>query len=227
MKKKKTMNIAQTEIVVVLDRSGSMSTIQEATVKGFNEFLNEQQNAQGEAFLTLVQFDDRVDVVYQNTPVKEVSPLISGITFVPRGSTALLDTIGSTIEKMFETKRDVVFVIITDGDENASKTYTREAVFKMIDTQKKDARWKFIFLGANQDAIHAGNSLGISSNNSINYSATTAGTTNVFHSVSANIGTYRSSKVLSNVNEENFGFFSTSLEQDLTFKDDQREDSLK
>jgi Mg-chelatase subunit ChlD len=227
MKKKKTMNIAQTEIVVVLDRSGSMSSIQEATVKGFNEFLNEQQNAEGEAFLTLVQFDDRVDVVYQNTPVKEVSPLISGVSFVPRGSTALLDTIGSTIEKMFETKRDVVFVIITDGAENASKTYKRDAVFKMISTQQEEAKWKFIFLGANQDAIRAGNSLGISSNNSINYSASTEGTTNVFNSVSSNIGKYRSSKFSSGVNDENFAYFSTSLEQDLTFKEDQRKDSLK
>lgn len=227
MKKKKNMNIAQTEIVVVLDRSGSMSSIQEATVKGFNEFLNEQQNAQGEAFLTLVQFDDRVDVVYQNTPVKEVSPLVSGVSFVPRGSTALLDTIGSTIEKMYETKRDVVFVIITDGDENASKTYKRDAVFKMISTQQEEAKWKFIFLAANQDAIHAGNSLGISSNNSINYSASSEGTANVFHSVSSNIGNYRSSKASTDINEENFAFFSASLANDLTFKDDQREDSLK
>jgi uncharacterized protein YegL len=103
----------QTEIVVVLDRSGSMQSIAGSTVDGFNTFLNEQQNAEGEAFMTLVQFDDRYEVDYKSVPVKDVSPLINGETFKPRGMTALLDAIGKTVNEL-ETDRDVVFVIITE-----------------------------------------------------------------------------------------------------------------
>jgi Mg-chelatase subunit ChlD len=226
MKNEKNKKIEQTDIVVVLDRSGSMSSIQEATVEGFNKFLVEQQNSEGEAFLTLIQFDDRVETPYTAVPVKEVSPLISGVSFVPRGGTALLDTIGSAIEKMHETKRDVVFVIITDGEENASKTYTKEAIFKMIETQQNEEKWKFLFLAANQDAIRAGGSLGISSTNSINYTSTKAGTTNAFYSASENITKYRSAKM---------AMFSTDFEENsviasaassLDFSDEQRSKTL-
>ena len=87
----------QTEIVVVLDRSGSMEAIGKATVDGFNTFLKEQQNAEGEAFLTLVQFDDRYEIDYKSTPIKDVNPLILNETFSPRGSTALFDAIGRTM----------------------------------------------------------------------------------------------------------------------------------
>lgn len=185
----------ETEIVVVLDRSGSMGSIAPATVEGFNTFLTEQQNAEGEATITLVQFDDRYELNYQSVPVKNASPLILGESFVPRGSTALYDAIGKTIEEL-KTDKDVVFVIITDGEENSSKVYKQEAIFKMIENCEKEERWKFLFLAANQDAIKAGRSIGIKGGNSITYAATTDGASKVFRSMSANTANYRSSKLV-------------------------------
>jgi hypothetical protein len=212
--------LLQTEIVVVLDRSGSMSTIDQATVDGFNKFLNEQQNSEGEAFLTLVQFDDRYDFYYKSLPIQQAEPLILNETFKPRGSTALLDAIGKTIDEL-ETDRDVVFVIITDGEENASKTYKREAIMKMIETKTNEG-WKFLFLAANQDAIKAGGSIGINRHNSINYSSNDASTSNVFASVSDNMKEYRNSKFYSasidNVDLE-------EISKNLNFKTDQRDKS--
>ena len=212
--------LIQTEIVVVLDRSGSMRSIDKATVEGFNKFLDEQKNSEGEAFVTLVQFDDRYEMNYQNVPVKNVDNLVLNETFIPRGNTALFDAIGKTIEEL-KTDRDVVFVIITDGEENASKTYKREAIMKMIETQTNEG-WKFLFLAANQDAIQAGGSIGIKGSNSINYSSNDISTANVFASVSDNMSKYRSSKIaalnLSDTNLEN-------ISKDLNFDDDQRNKS--
>jgi hypothetical protein len=216
MKKKENFN--QTEIVVVLDRSGSMGSIAPSTVEGFNKFLLEQQNSEGEAFITLVQFDDRYEVNYSSIPVKNAQPLILGESFVPRGSTALLDAIGRTIEEL-KTDRDVVFVIITDGEENSSKTYKRKAINKMIDNLQKEEEWKFLFLAANQDAIKSGSSLGISADNSITYAATSAGAYNVFNTVSVNMSSYRNAKL-----------YSTDLNMvadSLKFKDEQREEQKK
>ena len=220
MESKKIKNTEQTEIVVILDRSGSMASIGKATVEGFNKFLDEQKNSEGEAFITLVQFDDRYEMDYQGLPVKDATPLILGENFIPRGGTALFDAIGKTIEDL-NTDRDVVFVIITDGEENSSKTYKREAIMKMIETQT-EAGWKFLFLAANQDAIKAGGSIGIRGANSINYSSNAESTGNVFANVSSNMSKYRSSKFasmkLSDVDME-------QLSKDLNFDDKQREES--
>jgi len=226
-KKPKKSDLNQTEIVVVLDRSGSMGSIAPATVEGFNKFLNEQQNAEGEAFITLVQFDDRYEMNYQSVPVKNVSPLILGESFVPRGSTALLDAIGKTIEEL-KTERDVVFVIITDGEENASKIYKREAINKMIETLQKEDGWKFIFLAANQDAIKAGNSIGIQTANSMTYAATAAGADSAFMSVSSNMSKYRSAKsVAYRVTSLSKDIDTKLFSDNLNFSDNQRDDQKK
>jgi hypothetical protein len=225
----KAQKLNQTEIVVVLDRSGSMGSIAPSTVEGFNTFLNEQQNSEGEAFITLVQFDDRYEINYKSIPVKNAQKLILGESFVPRGSTALLDAIGQTIEGL-ETDRDVVFVIITDGEENSSKTYKREAINKMIDTLQKENGWKFLFLAANQDAIHAGSSIGIQTANSITYASNNSGTSKVFATVSSNMSKYRSSKAAafySASDESEISASLTSSLQDLSFTDDQREEQKK
>lgn len=209
--KKHTKKMNQTEIVVVLDRSGSMGSIANATVEGFNKFLAEQQNADGEAFITLVQFDTVYELKYKSVPVKNAQYLVNGASYVPRGGTALLDAIGKTIEDL-DTDRDVVFAIITDGEENASTTYKREAIFKMIETLTSEG-WKFIFLGANQDAIRAGNSIGISSMQSMTYAATNDGATKSFNAFSSNIARYRSMKLTSSV---------VDATASLNFSDDQR-----
>jgi hypothetical protein len=219
MKNQKQKDLKSTEIVVVLDRSGSMGSIAPETVEGFNKFLTEQQNSEGEAYITLVQFDDRYELNYQSIPVKNAQPLILGESFVPRGSTALLDAIGKTIENL-DTKRDVVFVIITDGEENSSSTYERKAINKMIDALQKEEGWKFLFLAANQDAIAAGSSIGIKASNAMSYDATGDSVASVFYSVSSNMASYRSAKITTAASLQD-------LESEISFKDSQRKDAKK
>jgi len=186
-------NIKETEIVVILDRSGSMRKISAETVDGFNTFLDEQKNAEGEAFITLIQFDDRYEVDYKSVPVKEAHDLILNETYVPRGKTALYESIGRTINEL-DTNRDVVFVIITDGQDNVRSEFRPEAIKKMIETLQDDNGWKFLFLAANQDAFSEGGKLGVKMSNSMSYAASGSGVTNTFQAVSANIGSYRSAK---------------------------------
>lgn len=207
----------ETEIVVVLDRSGSMRDIGESTVNGFNKFLDEQKNSEGQAFITLVQFDDRYETKYKSIPVNEAESLILGENFKPRGTTALLDAIGRTIEEL-KTDRDVVFVIITDGEENSSRVYKREAIMKMIETQTQEG-WNFLFLAANQDAIKTGGSIGIKKGNSITYVTNDSSVDNVFSSFSSNVSQYRKSKM--DYTGEDF----SKISKDLDFKDDQRKKS--
>jgi UDP-glucose 4-epimerase len=189
---KRERNQNETEIVVVLDRSGSMGSISKPTVDGLNSFINEQKVAEGDAFMTLVQFDNQYQIDYKSKPIKEVQDLIDGETYQPRATTALLDAIGKTINEL-KTDRDVVFVIITDGAENASSEFRIEQISKMIENQTKKG-WKFIFLGANQDAISAGTSFGISMQNSVNFNANSQSVNSMFTSVSGKMRAYRDSK---------------------------------
>lgn len=156
-------------IAVVLDRSGSMASIRQATIDGFNEFLAAQKAAPGKATFTLVQFDHEYIVVCDRQPLAEAKPL-DGQTYVPGGTTALLDAIGRTINdlggqiaSMPEADRPsrVLFTIITDGYENASHEYTRSRIFEMITHQREKYAWEFMFLAANQDAIASGGEIGI------------------------------------------------------------------
>jgi hypothetical protein len=216
------MKHLQTEIVVVLDRSGSMESIAQSTVEGFNTFLNEQKNAEGEAFFTLVQFDDRYEMNYASKPISEVQNLIYGETFSPRGSTALFDTIGKTINDL-ETDHDVIFVIITDGEENASQEFTREAIFKMIETKESEG-WKFLFLAANQDAIKSGETIGVKMSNSMSWGTDKESISTAYSSFSKNIVNYRSAKI--SIREEDQSMMK-EIEKDLFFTDEQRKGSNK
>ena len=184
-----------TDISIVLDRSGSMSSVKTDTIGGFNEFLKSQKDCPGEAILTLAQFDDRYEIVHDGKNIQDVPPL-DDKTFVPRGNTALLDAIGRTINAtgarlsiLHEDSRPskVIFVILTDGQENASKELTREKVMEMIKHQTEAYKWDFVFLGANQDAIQAGMSMGILAGNSMTYAANAKGTGAAFRSVSVNL----------------------------------------
>lgn len=173
----------KTEILVVLDRSGSMSSIATETIGGFNTFIDEQKKVEGKARVTLAQFDNIYEVVYQAKKLKEV-PLLDNKTFVPRGYTALLDAIGNTIlvqkaridEEKWADK--VILVILTDGGENASKEISNQRV-KELTKEAQDAGWSIVYLGANQDSFEVATSYGIntkSANNAVaNFSATGAG----------------------------------------------------
>lgn len=221
MKKPVKPVIDETEIIVVLDRSGSMESIAEATVNGFNEFLKEHKNADGIANVTLAQFDNKYELNYKSVPVKETNGLILNETFVPRGTTALYDAIGMTINNT-DTKSDVIFVIITDGHENASREFKQEDIFSLIKEKEDKQGWKFIFLAANQDAIKTGNSIGIKGGRSMTYASTSAGTDAAFKSVASNLSGYRSAKFAKI--SANLSMDMASLESELDFKDEQRKE---
>ena len=187
-----------TEIIFVVDRSGSMASIAADMRGGFDTFIAKQKETPGECRVTLTRFDDVYETVYSARPINEVASL----ELEPRGSTALLDAIARTIndtgtrlKKMRESERpsQVLFVIITDGAENASREFSRDRVFNMITHQRDKYQWEFIFLGANQDAIAVGQSLGVSVTNSVTYDANAGGSKALFRGLSANVSSYRSS----------------------------------
>jgi uncharacterized protein YegL len=185
-----------TDIVVVLDRSGSMSSVAKDVCGGFDKFVEEQKKGQGRAFLTLVQFDTEYEFVYRGRDIKDVPKL----ELYPRGCTALLDAMGKAIvetgerfKTMQESERPdkVIFVIITDGEENSSKEYKKSQISEMIKHQTDIYKWEFVFLGANQDAIKEAASYGISAANTMNYKSTQNGYAAIFCSLSSNVGSMR------------------------------------
>lgn len=211
-----------TDITILLDRSGSMGSIKEATIAGFNEFLKDQQKQDGDRRLTLIQFDDPPHqfyanivgnimepfvskqpndgyvVTYDNKSVNSISPL-TGETFVPRGGTPLLDSIAMAINETGDRLRSlgeaarpnkVIFVIITDGQENASKLHKKESILNMISHQRSKYNWEFMFLGANQNAIAEATSIGIAAASSMTYYANSVSTRNAFSSASNAVNNY-------------------------------------
>ncbi len=187
------------DITMVLDRSSSMFSVRESTISGVNEFVEKQKNQPGHATFSLVQFDDKYEVVHEAVPVKEV-PELTLKTFVPHGMTALLDAIGRTINRtgqrlseMSEIQRPskVIFVIVTDGHENVSKEFNRDRIFEMIRHQDKQYDWEFVFIGANQDAIATATSFGIPVDNAVNYCASAVGTQAAFSGVTQSLAEYR------------------------------------
>lgn len=155
------MNTNLTEIAYILDRSGSMQSLQEAAIAAFNNFIKSQLDVPGDARLTLIQFDDAYEVPISAQLIEEVLQLTAA-TYVPRGSTALLDAIGRTIKEtdkriqaLSENDRPgkVIITIFTDGEENASHEYSHKHISDLIRIYRDEKQWEFIFLAANQDAI--------------------------------------------------------------------------
>ena len=186
------MNAQLTELAFILDRSGSMGSIADDAIEGFNFFLHEQQHAQGNARLTLVFFDDEYLVPIRSLPVDEVVPL-DHTTYIPRASTALLDAIGRTIDELGvrlaaipEPRRPgkVIVAILTDGLENASVHETWRTVSQRIRHQTEKYAWEFLFLGANQDAIATAAQLHIAAHNAANYKADGIGIRSIARSIS-------------------------------------------
>jgi uncharacterized protein YegL len=187
------------EIAFILDRSGSMASMKVEAIGGFGAFLESQQKLPGEARLTLVLFDHEYIVAHDGRPIKDV-PKLDEHTYVPRGTTALLDAIGRTINTMGERldktpeperPGKVIVAILTDGLENASQEFKRKQIFKMIKDQRETYAWEFIFLGANQDAIHAGAQIGIPIANAVTFDEAPGGTARAFKAVSCATAAYR------------------------------------
>ncbi len=152
--------------VFILDRSGSMETCWDDTIGGYNSLVREQAAFGGT--MTLIQFDHEYQVTYENKPIGEVVPLTRE-TYKPRGSTALLDAIGRTLKEC-KTQTIPTVIILTDGHENASKTYTKAHIKDLIFERQKDG-WQFVYLGANQDAFAEAGSIGIAPGCTMNYDA--------------------------------------------------------
>lgn len=180
-----------TEIVFILDRSGSMGGLEADTVGGFNSMLAKQQEEEGDAYVSTVLFDNEIDVIHDRLPIAEVPQLTAREYFV-RGSTALLDAVGGAIRHIanvhkYARREDVpektLFIITTDGMENASTRYTYERVKQMVKKQKARG-WEFLFLGANIDAIEAAGQFGIGAGHAVNYRADARGTTLNFMAMS-------------------------------------------
>lgn len=193
------MNNDLTDITLLLDRSASMEICRDSTVAGYNTFVEAQAKLPGVATISLVQFDDRYEAIYNGLECKSVKAL-GHDDFKPRGNTALLDAIGRAINDvgtrlsaMREPDRPgkVVIVIITDGAENASKHFARETIAAMVTHQREVYGWEFVFLGANQDALFTGASIGVPSHASLSYAADAKGTQDVFGSTSGYVSDVR------------------------------------
>lgn len=172
-----------TELVFILDRSGSMSGLEEDTIGGFNSMLKKQKGEKGEAYVTTILFDSESEVIHDRLPIETV-PLITEKEYFTRGSTALLDAVGDAVNHIknihkYVSKEDVpqktLFVITTDGMENSSRRYDYEQVKNLIE-QQKEVGWEFIFLGANIDAITEAEKIGISQMRAANYHCDSEGT---------------------------------------------------
>jgi hypothetical protein len=188
------MNHDLTRIAIVLDRSGSMASIQEATILGFNEFIGSLKKTSGAILLKLVQFDDEYETVF-DLPLHEV-PALTVETFVPRGMTALLDAQGRTLVELGEELKNlpaserpgkVIVMTMTDGMENASHLYSNAQVAAMVQHQRDVYQWQFLYLGANQDAIRVAAGMGIPQAGAMTYSANPLGVANTMQACARTI----------------------------------------
>lgn len=189
-----------TELVFILDRSGSMTGLESDTIGGFNSMLAKQIQEAGDANITTVLFDDRYELLHDRINIKGVSQITDREYFV-RGCTALLDAIGKTISKIVNVQQQtsddlkakkVMFVIITDGLENSSREYSADKVRRMVENQKSKYGWEFIFLGANIDAIETASNFGISQDHAVNFNADKMGVQLNYLSINKVISTVRS-----------------------------------
>lgn len=188
-----------TEMVFILDRSGSMQGLERDTIGGFNSMIEKQRELDGECYVSTVLFDDESVVLHDRIKLSRVPEMTEKDYFV-RGCTALLDAVGGAIHHIgnihkYARPEDVpentIFVITTDGLENASKRYSGSDVKRMIERQKEKHGWEFLFIGANIDAGAEAEKIGIERNRSVNYSPTCEGTTNLYSVVEKTVRNYR------------------------------------
>lgn len=184
------MNTNLTELIFVLDRSGSMAGLAADTIGGYNTMIEKQKKEPGDAIVTTVLFDDQYDMLYSGVDIQKVEPLTDKQYFA-RGMTALLDAVGKTIAAIDEKygklpdsliPEKTLFVITTDGMENASREFDSSGIKALIEAHKKKG-WEFIFLGANIDAVKVGGSMGIGADRSVSYKADKIGTATNFSAV--------------------------------------------
>ena len=196
-----------TDLTIILDRSGSMGSVKKGVIDGLNDLITKQKDVEEECRLTLVQFDGEApyEVLRSNELIKQVS-LVNHDEYQPRGNTPLYDAVGKGINEVgkklaslleVDKPDKVVFVIVTDGYENASREFKQAQVFDMIKHQREEYNWEFVFIGANQDALASGKGISIPSSHSINYVSTPEGTQSMFGSLDRKLRSYRKQTVSS------------------------------
>lgn len=197
---KKKNNI--TELVFILDRSGSMEGLEKDSIGGFNAMISKQKNEDGEAYVSTILFDNVSEVLHDRVNLKEI-PKMTNKDYTVRGCTALVDAIGGAIKHIgnihkYARPEDVpahtMFIITTDGMENASHRFSSNEVKKMIEHQKEKYGWEFLFIGANIDAVETAAQFGIDENRAVNYHADSVGTTILYETISAPICAVRANK---------------------------------
>ena len=212
-----------TELVFILDRSGSMSGLEADTIGGYNAMLDKQKKEPGEAVITTVLFDDKYELLHDRINLRGIAPITDKEYFV-RGNTALLDAIGKTINKIGNVQKHtgkderaehVMFVITTDGMENASREFSYEKIRQMIEHQKSRYGWEFIFLGANIDALATAECFGIDKDRAANYMADGEGTTLNYEVISETVSCFRASRPIA----ENW---KDRIEEDFKKRDGKR-----
>lgn len=195
------MNTSLTEVIFLLDRSGSMGGLESDTIGGFNAFIKKQVQLEGEVILTVVLFDDRYEILWSGVKANEVT--LTEEEYYVRGCTALLDAVGKTIfdvghriAKTCEDKRPgkVIFVITTDGLENASREFSYRKVKELIKHQQEKYGWEFIFLGANIDAAKEADSIGVSMENAYAFKASKKGVNEMYDIINEVVSMKRQAK---------------------------------
>ena len=200
----KNTNNNITELVFILDRSGSMSGLEADTIGGFNAMIEKQRKEKGECYVSTVLFDNECDVIHDRVKLTEINPMTDK-EYSVCGCTALIDAIGGAIHhignihkyiRAEDVPQNTIFVITTDGQENASHIYTSERVKEMIKRQKEKYGWEFLFIGANIDAVETASRYGIDSDRAANYNADSKGTKILYESVSQAVCSVRKSEPL-------------------------------
>ena len=195
-----------TELVFIIDRSGSMSGLEADTIGGFNSMIEKQRKEEGECYVSTVLFDHERNVLHDRVKLSEIKPMTDK-DYTVRGTTALIDAIGCAIHHIgnvhkYARPEDVpantMFVIITDGMENASRKYSSDDVKKKIERQKEKYGWEFIFIGANIDAVETAARYGINAERAVNYNADIMGTRMAYEAVASAVCNVRNCEPLSN-----------------------------
>ena len=188
-----------TEVIFILDRSGSMAGLESDTIGGFNSMIEKQKKEEGETIISTVLFDNEVEVLHDRVDLKKLNSITDKEYYV-RGCTALLDAIGGSIHHIsvvhkYAREEDrpekTLFVIITDGLENSSRKYSYKKVKKMVEHQKRELGWEFLFLGANIDAIEVAGQFGIHKDHAVNFECDSAGIALQYDAISNVVGELR------------------------------------
>ena len=194
-----------TEIVFILDRSGSMAGLEDDTIGGFNAMIQKQKDEDGEAYVSTVLFDNHTEVIHDRVDIQQIQPMTRKDYYV-RGCTALLDAVGKSIHHIgnvhkYAREEDrpekTIFVITTDGMENASREYTYDRVKKMIQHEQEKYGWEFLFLGANIDAAKEAARFGITEDRAANYHADRQGTAVIYEAMSEAVCNVRACRPMS------------------------------